>query len=169
MKQLIYFFLLFSAFRANAQQEPELPISPRRNNRIHENNIVEKYAWYKIFNQHPIQIGSAYLFSQLTPLEVFIPIQNIIPSAFDLLLFTVYNSPFDDRRIKISTHYIQENGVFSFQLLEILALLSFDTNRFELAKFAYPYVIDKEHYFLVLNAFELERYKSELIEFIYRY
>lgn len=135
----------------------------------YENNSVEKYARYKIFNQHPIQLGSAYLFSELTPLEVFIPIQNIIPSAFDLLLFTVYNSPFDDRRIEIFTHYIQENGVFSFQLLEILALLSFDTNRFELAKFAYPYVIDREHYFLVLNVIEFERHKSELIEFVYGY
>ena len=62
---------------------------------------------------------------------------------------------FDSRRLKIARQAIRYNGISSDQLLQLMMLLSFESSKLKLAKFAYPFVVDKENFFMVNNAFSL--------------
>lgn len=73
---------------------------------------------------------------------------------------------FDDTKLKLAKEIVQSKCLKSVQLTEILKMLTFENNRLELAKFAYPYIFDADNYYKVTDAFEFSSTKDELLEFI---
>ena len=47
-----------------------------------------------------------------------------------------------------------------------MQILAFDNNRLDFAKYAYPYVYDKENYALVTNALSFDSNKKALKDFL---
>ncbi|RKX17775.1 MAG: hypothetical protein DRP35_10355 [Candidatus Zixiibacteriota bacterium] len=76
---------------------------------------------------------------------------------------------FDSSRLKIARQAIRHNGISSDQLLQLVMLLSFESSKLKLAKFAYPYVADKENFFVVNNAFSFSSSINNLYYYINRY
>jgi len=76
---------------------------------------------------------------------------------------------FDSSRLKIARQAIQHNGISSDQLFELMMLLSFESSKLKLAKFAYPFVLDKENFFVVNNAFSFSSSINSLYYYINRY
>lgn len=164
MKKLLAVFLCFVVLSVKAQQMSESIYEklPHYHSKACFN--VEKHSQYGIYNHCPLQIGSAYIYPGVSPVDVYTPLPvNLFP-AFHLLLSTIYHTPFDDGKILIASQFIEKNGIYSFQLYEILSLLSFDKNKLILAKAAYPHVIDKEYFLIVITTLEFISSRNELIE-----
>jgi len=94
----------------------------------------------------------------------YIPVMD--ERDFIALCATIENTSFDSDRLVIAKQALANNYVTSEQVLEILNLFSFESNKLDLAKFAYKSTIDKERYFIVNNAFSFSSSKRELNEYI---
>ncbi len=76
---------------------------------------------------------------------------------------------FDSSKLKIAKQAIQANGATSQQVFELMNLLVFESNKLKLAKFAYPFVVDKDNYFIVNNAFSFSSSTNSLYNFLNLY
>jgi hypothetical protein len=78
----------------------------------------------------------------------------------------VGNTTFDDTKLTICKQAINANNVTSNQVYELMTLITFESNKLELAKFAYGHVIDKNRFYVVNNAFTFSSSIDELSDFI---
>ena len=94
-------------------------------------------------------------------------ISAISDYSFSLLKQTIRNTAFDSNRLGIAKSAIRENYLYSSQVLELMELMTFESNRLDLAKFAYLYTLDKGNYFVVHNAFSFGSSITALNHYIY--
>ena len=104
------------------------------------------------------------------------PVYNAPPPAcygmndyeFDMLKRTIDQRSFDSSRLQIAKQAISSNRITAQQVTELLGLMTFESTKLELAKFAYHHTLDKQNYFLVNDAFTFESSIDELNEYIFR-
>lgn len=94
--------------------------------------------------------------------------KGMSPADFADLKYLVNKTPFDDTRVTIAEQAIAGSytGIRSKQVGDLMEMLTFESSRLELAKFAYGYVVDKEKFFVVNNAFVFSSSIDELNDFI---
>jgi len=92
------------------------------------------------------------------------PIAN--QGAFNTVRNAMLNASFDSRKLTIATQFLANNGVTSRQVLELMDLLTFESNKLELAKIAYASTVDPQNYFVVNNGFTYNSSVDELSRFI---
>lgn len=114
------------------------------------------YSGYDNYNGSAVSVPNSYAYGM--SLE-----------TFSALKATMMGTSFDSNRLNIAYNAIRMNGVFSGQLSELMLLLNFDSNRLDLAKFAYPFVVDKGNFFVVANAFNFSSSADELFEYVGAY
>ncbi len=85
---------------------------------------------------------------------------------FNLLKNTIRSKPYDSSKLDIAKMALTYKWVNSNQVAELVSLLSFDSSRLELAKFAFSRTIDKENYFVVNNCFSFSSTSDELARFV---
>ena len=85
---------------------------------------------------------------------------------FHDLKHSMSTKPFDDTKLAVAKQAIEANGVSTHQVKELMDMFSFDDNKLELAKHAYRYVVDKNNYYLVNDAFTFSSHIEELNEYI---
>ena len=73
---------------------------------------------------------------------------------------------FDETRLNMAKRIIRGNPMSARQIVNICKLFTFEANRLEFAKFAYPYCVEPNKYFLVDDVFTFESSKQELDEYI---
>ena len=88
------------------------------------------------------------------------------PQEFGELKALIEHESFDDSRLTIAKQVVASNHLTAAQITEICRLFSFEDNALEFAKYAYPYCLDPNRYYLVNQAFKYESSKSELNELI---
>jgi hypothetical protein len=88
---------------------------------------------------------------------------------FSDLKAVVANTTFDDTKLSICKQAVSTNNVSSEQVYELMTLMTFESNKLELAKFAYNHVIDKSRYYIVNNAFTFSSSIDELNRYISTY
>jgi hypothetical protein len=88
---------------------------------------------------------------------------------FMSLKAVVANTTFDDTKLSICKQAVSTNSVSSNQVCELMGLLTFESSRLELAKYAYNSVIDKSRYYIVNNAFTFSSSIDELNRYISTY
>jgi hypothetical protein len=93
---------------------------------------------------------------------------GIAPADFADLKYMVNKTPFDDTKVTIAKQAIaaSNSGVKSKQVCDLLEMMTFESSRLDLAKFAYGYTVDKEKFFLVNKAFVFGSSIDELDDFI---
>ena len=70
----------------------------------------------------------------------------------------------------LSKQAIRQHGVInSRQVAELMNLMSFESSKLELAKYAYEYTIDPQNYFQLFIAFSFDSSVRELSEYIDRH
>lgn len=94
---------------------------------------------------------------------------TIAPVGFNQLKYAVMSANFDHTRLQIAKQGIAANYTTSAQVLELMQCLDFESNRLKLAKFAYPYTVDQQNYFIVNNGFDFNSSVSSLYNYISRY
>lgn len=88
------------------------------------------------------------------------------PQDFGELKALIEHESFDDSRLTIAKQVVASNHLTAAQITEICRLFSFEDNALEFAKYAYPYCVDPNRYYLVNQAFKYESSKSELNKII---
>ncbi len=73
----------------------------------------------------------------------------------------------ESNKMKIAKEFIKHSCPKSFHVAEIMELFNFESNRLDLAKFAYRYVYDPEHFYVdVKDAFKMKLSADELYEYL---
>ncbi|RXM39184.1 hypothetical protein BOQ62_12660 [Chryseobacterium sp. CH21] len=82
---------------------------------------------------------------------------------FDMMM---QNESFDDGKITMINQQMRVSMFTAAQIRDLVKSISFDNNKLALAKSMYRTCVDKEHYFMVTDAFDFESSKRELMEYI---
>lgn len=90
-------------------------------------------------------------------------------NAFEDAKRSIYAPSTDDGRLAVAEQVANGNYLSSNQVFEIMQLFRFESTKLEFAKFAYKNVVDKNNYYLVNNAFGLERSIQDLNYYIQNY
>ncbi|CAN5583259.1 hypothetical protein BH11BAC2_BH11BAC2_13220 [soil metagenome] len=85
---------------------------------------------------------------------------------FESLKATIASKSFESTRLNIAKQVISNNLVSTRQVAELMDLMTFETTKLELAKFAYRYTVDPSNYYLTYNQFTFESSIHELSQYI---
>ncbi|HEU4719584.1 MAG TPA: DUF4476 domain-containing protein [Bacteroidia bacterium] len=91
------------------------------------------------------------------------------PNDFQVLKNTVSNQSFDSDKLIIAKQAVNMNHLSSQQAYELVQLMTFESTKVELAKYAYGRTVDPGNYYLVNNAFTFSSSVSDLATYINNY
>jgi hypothetical protein len=83
-----------------------------------------------------------------------------------MLKASVRSKSFESAKLEICKQALYSNKVTSSQVAQLLDLMTFESSKLELAKFAYGRTVDKGNYYLVNNSFTFGSSISELGDYI---
>ncbi|MBU0489539.1 MAG: DUF4476 domain-containing protein [Bacteroidetes bacterium] len=106
--------------------------------------------------------GSGYGYSNYAPAY-----SGMSPYTFGTLKSMMEDATFDSSQLKIAKQAISASGVSSAQVLELMNILAFESSKLDLAKFAYPFCVDKQNYFVVNSGFTFSSSIDGLCRFLY--
>ncbi len=86
--------------------------------------------------------------------------------TFDQFKQVLRNETMDDSRLNLAKQTISANNFTSAQVKELVNLFTFESNKVDLAKYAYRYTVDKGSYFVLNDAFTFSSSKEELSNYI---
>jgi Domain of unknown function (DUF4476) len=69
---------------------------------------------------------------------------------------------FDDSKLTIAKQGVRANGATSAQVRDLMRLLTFERNKFTLAKYSYAFTVDNYNYFMVNDAFTFSSSVTQL-------
>ena len=84
------------------------------------------------------------------------------PRDFDEAVALLSKEKFDDTRLATAKQIVTNNPMTVNQIAQICQLFTYESNRLELAKFAYPYCIEKNKYYMLNEVFTYDSSKQEL-------
>lgn len=87
-------------------------------------------------------------------------------ATFQTQLATVKKQSFSDTKIKVAKTMISKNCLSTAQVANLLSAFSFEGDKLEMAKFAYPFTIDKDNYLTLTETFKFSSSTSELTRFL---
>lgn len=88
------------------------------------------------------------------------------PMDFESAKASIKAKSFDDSKLTMAKQIIGSNCMLSSQIKELMLLLTFESNRLDLAKFAWHHNLDKGNYFKLNDAFTFESSIDELNQYI---
>jgi hypothetical protein len=92
------------------------------------------------------------------------------PAEFNALLNTIDNQSFESTKMVIAKQAIRDHEMMTTaQVADLINLLSFDSNKLELAKFAYQYTVDRHNYFQLFNHFSFDSSVRALSDYMDRF
>lgn len=89
-------------------------------------------------------------------------------AEFESLKRSIENKSFDSTRLTIAKEAIRSNNLTSRQIADLVNLMTFESTKLSLSKYAYRYTVDPENYYLLNDAFTFESSIDELADFIQR-
>lgn len=92
--------------------------------------------------------------------------QGMNPEDYNEVVRMISNESFDDTKLTVAKQIISNNPMTASQIVNICKLFSFESNKLEFAKFAYPYCTEKNKYYLLNEVLTYDSSKRELNEYI---
>ncbi|RYZ23559.1 MAG: DUF4476 domain-containing protein [Chitinophagaceae bacterium] len=92
--------------------------------------------------------------------------QAMTTTNFNALLAQLRAETFDNTKLTLAKDALAMNRVSAAQVKQLMQLFTFDSDRLEMAKAAYPRTVDKNNYFQVMDAFEFSNSKEQLSAWI---
>ncbi|KAA9340669.1 DUF4476 domain-containing protein [Adhaeribacter soli] len=87
-------------------------------------------------------------------------------ATFQTQLASIKKQNFSDTKMKVAKTMISKNCLSTNQVTAVLNTLSMESDKVQMAKFAYPYTIDKENYLTITDIFKFSSSTSELTKFL---
>jgi hypothetical protein len=88
------------------------------------------------------------------------------PDDFEMLRHSIAQRSFDSSKLQIAKQAIDVNAMSTHQVAELMRLLTFDSYKLDLAKYAYHKVIDKNNYWMVNDEFTFDSSIRDLNDFL---
>ena len=88
------------------------------------------------------------------------------PKDFNEAVTLLSKESFDDTRLATAKQIIATNPMTVNQIAQLCRLFTYENNALELAKFAYPYCVEKNKYYMLNDVFTYDSSKRELNEYI---
>ncbi|HRE41321.1 MAG TPA: DUF4476 domain-containing protein [Ignavibacteria bacterium] len=85
---------------------------------------------------------------------------------FNKLTTFISKRPFSDSRISIMKEAIDYNYFKVTQIKDLFSYLSFESDKIEIAKYAYKKIIDKQNFYYLYDLLTFESSVNELMEFV---
>lgn len=85
---------------------------------------------------------------------------------FNTALNSIRSDNFESGKLNKAKQIISRNRMCTAQIVQIVRLFSFESNKLEFAKYGYQYCTDKNNYYQVTDAFSFQSSKDELLKFI---
>jgi hypothetical protein len=73
---------------------------------------------------------------------------------------------FDRNRLQIARQFVRTSRPTSQEVGQLMRLMTFDRSRLQLAKFAYPFVVDKQNFWNVSRQLDFDNSVRELDRFL---
>jgi hypothetical protein len=138
--------------------------------------MIDCYNSFKIVSACPLWVPPApvYNYGTCTPGYSATP-ACAIPASYPVcmgmnefiyLKNTIATKPFDSSRLLLAKQAIEMNYVSSAQVAQLMTLFTFESNRLDLAKFAFHHTVDKQNYYLVNDAFTFQSSIHDLNRYI---
>lgn len=89
-------------------------------------------------------------------------LRPLAPADVDALNQNLRQRPFDDTRLSTAKQALAQSSLRAEDLQRLLGAFSFETSRVELAKFAYPHVVDQQNFYRVYDAFQFDSSVQEV-------
>ena len=127
------------------------------------------YGWENATHSIRPEVTMSMVMDQgpiLPPMEGPLGIPMMSDRDFEDVRTALTNESFDNTRLALAKQIASTNPLSAAQVAEICKLFSFESNRLEFAKYAYPYCVDKNKYFLVNAAFSYDSSKRNLDSFL---
>jgi hypothetical protein len=136
-----------------------------KNNTIRINQVIPNFV--------PAPIDpSCNPYAPFNPTPVGCQSQNHLmsPAEFNALLNTIDNQNFESTKMVIAKQAIRDHEMMTTsQVIDLMNLLSFESSKLELAKFAYQYTVDRHKYFQLFNHFSFDSSVRSLSEYMDRF
>jgi hypothetical protein len=108
--------------------------------------------------QQPVPAVASIHASSLAP-------QGMHPRAFQGLLASIENTPFDRSKLQIAQAALQNNYVTTQQVALIMRQFTFDKYRLDIAKYAYASSVDPQFYYLLAQEFTFDSNARALMRY----
>lgn len=86
--------------------------------------------------------------------------------SFQTMKQSLRRENFENTRLTLAKQMMERNYFEAAQVREMLQLFSFDSNKLELAKYAYRNTVDKNNYYAVNDVFSFSSSREELSRYI---
>ena len=86
--------------------------------------------------------------------------------SFDMLLQALRRENFEKTRLDIAKQSVDRNAFTSEQVKFMVKCFAFDSNKLELAKYAYDHTVDKNNYFIIYEALDFSSSRRELGDWV---
>ena len=120
------------------------------------------------FGYHPAGNMQPNVTIVVPPAAPVPPAGPVAMSAADFqeALAMVKRESFETTRCSTAKQIVKSNHLTVSQIEQLCRVFDFDNTKLDFAKFAYPYCVDPEHYYLLHNVFSFESNKRALDDFI---
>jgi hypothetical protein len=118
-----------------------------------------------LITQQPITAGNGQ-----NPIMPVPPMpMGMNPHDYESACQIIAKESFDSSKLTVAKQVVSGNPMTASQILGICKMFSFESNKLEFAKYAYPYCTEPNKYFLLNDAFSYESSKRELDEYVRKY
>jgi len=90
----------------------------------------------------------------------------VAPEVVQQTITKVKAQSFDEGKLKLISDLVTEKCITTEQFLNLVKQLSFEEDKIMITKKVYPKLLDPQNIDLVLNTFEFETSKKEVLSFI---
>lgn len=143
---------------------PEVVISYYRVSAVDEKRVLDHVYGYA----HPCQGNSGNMHPRLAVVtELDMPHTLCMDDRdFSIAVQSVEQEIIDNARLQLAKQIVLQNALCVSQIVELCNLLSFERNKLEFAKFAYPFCAEPHLYVQVNEVFSQQSSKRQLTEFL---
>lgn len=92
--------------------------------------------------------------------------QAMSNSMFNDLKETLQSTNFENSKLQVAKQSIDKFSINTYQVKEIMNMLSMETNKLDFAKYAYSKTRDANNYLTVLNSLNMQSSKDDLLRYI---
>ena len=92
---------------------------------------------------------------------------KVTPAEFDQIKSSINKESSSSVKISLTKEILSAKKCFTCaQVKEIVNLMSFESGKIEMAKYAYDYIVDKANYYTIADALSFSSSKEDLMRFI---
>ena len=88
------------------------------------------------------------------------------PAQFADAKRSISSKSFSDTKMQLAKQITRGNCLLTSQVLDFMALFSFESQKLEFAKFAYPYTYDQGNYYRINDGFGFESSIRDLEQYL---